>query len=93
MSFCCFVQFCWPPFFIGCVNLLWIIIGPIMLTSLAKTTKEAEANNSIVQQFEIVNECADPRAFVDISGIMLENNDQLHIAKVTMSLGIAVFAF
>jgi len=56
-SLCCCNRFC------------WLIIGPIMMTSLAEMEKTAQDNMSVADEFDIINECADSKAYVDAQGI------------------------
>lgn len=45
-----------------CTRIIWLIIGPIILTSLDKISKAIESNLSIVGEFEVINDCADDYA-------------------------------
>ena len=42
-----------------CARFCWIIIGPIMMTSLAKMKEATESNIDSSLKFEAINRCAD----------------------------------
>ena len=47
----------------------------------------------IAREFEIVNECADPLAYVDISKVTFRNNEQMDTANTIFAIGIAACAY
>ena len=63
-----------------------------MLTSLTEMKNAANQNASIADEFTIINECADSKAFVDgeaLKAIQGENLDQIN---VLFNMSIAAFA-
>eukprot|EP00353_Schmidingerella_taraikaensis_P011210 CAMPEP_0185589136 /NCGR_PEP_ID=MMETSP0434-20130131/55741_1 /TAXON_ID=626734 ORGANISM="Favella taraikaensis, Strain Fe Narragansett Bay" /NCGR_SAMPLE_ID=MMETSP0434 /ASSEMBLY_ACC=CAM_ASM_000379 /LENGTH=71 /DNA_ID=CAMNT_0028212277 /DNA_START=162 /DNA_END=377 /DNA_ORIENTATION=+ len=41
---------------------IWLIIGPILLTSLAEMESALSQNIEVAEEFEIFRDCADPLA-------------------------------
>ena len=65
----------------GCNRFCWLIIGPIMLTSLAEMKNAVDSNLSVADEFALINECADSKAFVDgeeLKAIQAENLDKIN---------------
>ena len=52
-----------------CIRFCWLIIGVIMIVSLGNMRSAAEANHSRSDEFEIINECAEEFAHVQIDEI------------------------
>lgn len=69
---CSCLSFNSPPVLIGltiCTRVIWLIIGPIILTSLGKITTAIESNLSIAGEFDVINICADEYAKVDTAAL------------------------
>ena len=74
-----------------CSRLVWIIIGPIIISKIAEVQVAVEDNLSIANEFEVVNNCADRYAHVDqgaLEGIQLEERDK---ANTVHTLSWVVF--
>lgn len=48
------------------MHLFWVIIGPIMLTSLAEMEDALKRNIFSANEFKIMKDCADSRAIVNV---------------------------
>mmetsp|Transcript_5963 Transcript_5963/g.7058 ORF Transcript_5963/g.7058 Transcript_5963/m.7058 type:complete len:91 (+) Transcript_5963:185-457(+) len=59
------------PFF--CFNFIWLIIGPIILTSLAEMQSAIERNIEVAAEFSLFTDCADPLAQVDVEQVQSLN--------------------
>ncbi len=75
----------------GCNRFCWLIIGPIMLTSLAEMQSAVNANLSVADEFTLINECADVKAFVD--GDELRAIQEENIDKINSLFNMCIAAF
>ena len=51
---------------IFCARFCWFVMGIILMVNLASMRDSSEYNKSIANEYEIINECADDFAKVDI---------------------------
>ena len=75
-----------------CNRFCWLIIGPIIMTSLAEMDKAAQDNMSVADEFDIINDCADSKAYVDSNAIKAIQLDQIDFITNLNILCIAAFA-
>ena len=76
-----------------CARFCWIIIGPIMMTSLAKMKEQTEDNLGNSSKFASINKCSDEYTYVDMEDLSGSINDSLHEIVTIYNLCIAVFCF
>ena len=74
-----------------CNRFCWIIIGPIIMTSLAEMEKTAQDKFSAADTLEILNECADMGAWIDSRSIKKIQREQLGGIYSLQGLCIAAF--
>ena len=74
-----------------CIRFFWLIIGIIMIVSLSKTRDAVEGSHSRFDEFEIINECADEYAFVQIDELKDVQSEELGKIILLWTLCFAVF--
>lgn len=52
---------------IVCSHLCWLILGPTLLSSANSAHSALKINQGIVNEFEIINECGDSQAHVNMA--------------------------
>ena len=76
-----------------CARFCWIIIGPIMLTSLAKMKEAGEDNLDNSSKFASINKCSDEYTYVDMEILSGSIEDNLDKITTMFNICIACFAF
>lgn len=96
--FCCCALICascvgpgGPVVVLGCLHCIWFIIGPIMLSSLARMQDTFNKNVEAAEEFVYFEDCAEEYAHVDVAKLQKANEATLGEVNTLFGLSVSIF--
>ena len=97
--FCCCALICascvgagGPAAVLVCLHCIWFIVGPIMLTSLARMQDTFNKNVEAAEEFVYFEDCADEYAHVNVAKLQKANESTLGEVNTLFGLSVSIFA-